>query len=251
MLLVLDIGNTNLVGGVFKGQKLAFDFRLPTHPLEEGRDYISGVAQQIRAAACKRCVICSVVPALTEIVVQQVSDVFKLQSLVVDTDVKTGLVLKVDAPAAVGTDRIVNAAAVRGLWGTPALVVDFGTATTFDLVDEAGVFQGGIIAPGLGIGLEALVQRTARLPSIQLEWPKSVIGKNTIAAMQSGTVLGYVCLVDGLIERVIDEFGPVRHIVATGGLGALIAAHSSRIRHYDLHLTLKGLRLIAALNGWA
>jgi type III pantothenate kinase len=147
-------------------------------------------------------------------------------------------------PAAVGADRVVNAVALKNLYGCPGVVVDFGTATSFDVVDEAGVYLGGAIAPGIAGSLDSLVKAAAKLPKIELSWPGSVIGRDTVSAMQVGTVVGYVAMVDGLLERIAGELGELKHVVATGGLGGLISQHSRIITEYEPHLTLQGIRLI-------
>ena len=167
---------------------------------------------------------------------------------VVGPGTKTGLPIKLAEPGAVGSDRIVNAVAVKHYYGVPALVIDFGTATSFDYVSAAGAYEGGIIAPGLGIAAESLVRNTAKLPRIELTWPATIVGKNTVSAMQSGTVVGYICMVDGLIDMVLKEVGEVKHIVSTGGLARLIAQHSARIKIFDANLNLRGLELLARMN---
>ncbi|NDC39321.1 MAG: type III pantothenate kinase, partial [Proteobacteria bacterium] len=177
-----------------------------------------------------------------------VTERFGVEPLVVGPGVKTGMPIKLPDPTAVGADRIVNAVAAKTLYGTPALVIDFGTATSFDYVDKDGCYQGGIISPGPIVALESLVRNTAKLPRIELSWPKHVIGNGTVPAMQSGAVLGYFCMVEGLITKVQEEVGPIQHIVATGGLGRLFAEHSPQIRTYDPYLTLRGMRIVAQLN---
>ena len=156
--------------------------------------------------------------------------------------------IKITEPASLGADRVVNAVAAKELYGCPSLVVDFGTATSFDLVGPDGSFEGGVIAPGVMTSLEALVRNTAKLPRIEPVWPKSLVGKSTVTAMQAGAVAGYVYMIDGLIDGIAAEVGPLAHIIATGGLGRLFTAHSKRIHSYDAHLTLKGMRLIAEMN---
>jgi type III pantothenate kinase len=195
-----------------------------------------------------QAIISSVVPPVTPSLVRLVQDFFRLEPLQVGPGIKTGLAIKTTDPAAVGADRVVNAVAAKEFFGLPALVIDFGTATTFDYIDEESNYQGGIIAPGINSALEALVRNTSKLPKIEIAWPKTVVGKNTVSAMQSGTVVGYLCLVEGLITRVLDEVGPIKHIIATGGLGELLSRHSASIRCYDPHLTLKGLALLARMN---
>ena len=253
MLIVFDIGNTNIVMGCFEGDKLTAEFRLKT---EQGRTIDEYKALLIslldhhfkRPWKFSRCVVSSVVPPVTQDLLQVIADLLELEALVVGPGIKTGLPIRLAEPGAVGADRVVNAVAAKELFGCPAIVVDFGTATSLDFVSQSGSYEGGIIAAGLTIALESLVRNTAKLPRIELAWPKSVIGKGTVGAMQSGALVGYVCMVDGLIDRIVEEVGEVKHVVATGGLGAIVSQHSQRISCFDPHLTLKGLRIIAQLN---
>lgn len=253
MLLAFDIGNTNTVIGCFKGQELQFQFRLSTD-LRRTKDEYQILLQSIldsRSGAdisISAAIISSVVPPVTPAFADYVESAFGIVPFIVGPGMKTGISIKTSEPAAVGADRIVNAVAVKNLFGLPALAVDFGTATSFDYVDADSNYWGGIIAPGLEISLDALVSRTAKLPRIELTCPKRVIGRNTVTAMQSGAVLGYCCLVDGLIDRIIEEVGPIEHIVATGGAGGLITAESSRITAFDSDLNLKGLAFLAETN---
>jgi len=253
MLLAIDIGNTNIVVGCFKGESLLFEFRLKTEPgrtIDEYEALLFALFDRKLGKNYKfsRCVISSVVPPVTPDIIDLVRDDLKIEPIIIGPGIKTGIAIKTTEPAAVGADRIVNALAGRELLGCPLLVVDFGTATSFDYVNANGEYEGGIIAPGINISLESLVRHTAKLPRIELSWPKTVIGKNTVSAMQSGAVIGYVAMVDGLIDRIQAEVGPIPHLVATGGLGGLITKHSSRLTNYDPILTLQGMRLIANLN---
>jgi type III pantothenate kinase len=168
--------------------------------------------------------------------------------LVVGPGIKTGVRVATDDPREVGADRIVNALAVKRLYGAPAIVIDFGTATTFDVVSAEGDYLGGAIAPGIGISAEALYRYTAKLPRIELAAPKSPIGKNTVASMQSGVILGYVCLVEGMIARFQKELGGKARVVATGGLAGVIAKETTVIEAVNPDLTLEGLRLIYEMN---
>jgi len=253
MLLTIDIGNTNIVLGVFRGEDLVAEFRLKTDLLRTVDEYCALMLPLVERKLGKDvkwsgAVVSSVVPPLTDGIVQAVKQAFSLDCLVVGPGTKTGIAIRVDDPRAVGADRIVNSVAVKVLHGTPALVVDFGTATTIDYVSAEGNYEGGVIAPGLLLSLEALVRNTARLPRIELQWPASVIGKGTVSAMQSGTMVGYVCMVEGLIERIQRETGKIEHLVATGGLGGMLVQHSAVVREYDPYLTLKGLRIIYGMN---
>lgn len=253
MLLVFDIGNTNIVVGVFKGQELVAEFRLKSDPrrtVDEHRALITTLLREKISAESKisSCIVSSVVPTITPLISAYVSDQFNITPLIVGPGIKTGMPIKITEPSSVGADRIVNAVAAKVKHGAPVLVVDFGTATSFDYVSKEGCYEGGIIAPGLLVSLESLVRSTAKLPLIELLWPKTVIGKSTVSAMQSGTVMGYVCMVDGLINLIAEEVGMMPKVLATGGLGRLITEHSKKIEHYERDLTLHGLRLIAEMN---
>ena len=254
MLLVIDIGNTNIVVGCFEGETLRFEFRLKSDTGRTVDEYAALLFPLFdrefgKKTAFSGAIVSSVVPPLTSDIVQMLEERFSLKPLVVGPGIKTGIAIRLSEPSSVGADRVVNGVAARELYGKPALVVDFGTATTFDYVNAAGDYEGGVIAPGLTVSLESLVSRTAKLPRIELVWPQSVIGKSTVQAMQSGALVGYVAMVDGLIDEIVKETGPLSHIVATGGLGEIITKHSRRIKTFDPHLTLKGMRIIAALNG--
>ena len=254
MLLAFDIGNTNIVVGGFRGAELLFEFRIKTDPGATIDQYQAVLFSLFHAKLgsdfkFSSAIICSVVPPVTPELVELCEERLGVKPLVVGPGTKTGLPIKTSDPSAVGADRVVNAVAVKALFGTPALVVDFGTATSFDLVSSEGNYLGGAIAPGPMTALEGLVRNTAKLPKIEMAWPKSLIGNSTTTAMQAGSVAGYLFLVDGLIDGIIAEAGPIEHVVATGGLGRLFSSHSKKIRHYDPHLTLKGTRLIAELNG--
>lgn len=253
MLLAFDIGNTNIVIGGFEGDQLRFELRLKTDTGRTLDEYSAIVLTLFRQQLGEnfhfsRCIVCSVVPPVTSGIVDFVERCLSIPVHVIGPGTKTGLPIKVTEPAAVGADRVVNAVAAKTLYGSPAIVIDFGTATSFDIVGPSGSFEGGVIAPGVMTSLEALVRNTAKLPRIELVWPKSLIGKGTVAAMQVGAVAGYMYMVDGLIDGIVAEMGPVPHVIATGGLGRVFTAHSKRIQTYDAHLTLKGMRLIAEMN---
>lgn len=253
MLLTIDIGNTNVTIGLYSGEKLESSWRLRTvyekMPDEYGMlldqlfrhrgygpDRINGVA------------MASVVPPLTPVFVQACEDYLGRSPLVVDAGVRTGVRIRYDNPREVGADRVVDAAAVRALYGTPACVVDFGTATTFDAISTAGDYLGGAIAPGISIAAQALFERTAKLPRVELTRPPSVIGRNTPHSMQSGLLFGYVSLVEGMVARFREELGPTMKVVATGGLASLISAETEVVDIVDPWLTLAGLQLIWEMN---
>ncbi|MBX7137017.1 MAG: type III pantothenate kinase [Oligoflexia bacterium] len=253
MLLVIDIGNTNIVVGCFEGSQLLHQFRLKTDTGRTVDEYEASLFTLLDRHLppgwkFSKCIISSVVPPLTPDIERLVEERLKIKTLVVGPGIKTGISIRTADPTQVGSDRVINSLAARELFGAPSLVVDFGTATSFDYVNKAGEYEGGIIAPGLMIALDSLVKNTAKLPRIELAWPKTIVGKSTVAAMQSGALVGYVCMVDGLIDRIIAEVGKFENIIATGGLGAVVTSHSARISKYDPHLTLKGLQLVAALN---
>lgn len=253
MLLTIDIGNSNIVIGCFSKTELLHVFRLRTDLERTADEYEALLFSLLRAKfgaelSFTRCIIASVVPPITADIVRLVKDAFSLTPLIVGPGIKTGMSLKVIEPAAVGADRVVNAVAAKHLYGSPAMVVDFGTATSIDYINEAGEYEGGAIIPGAKISLEALTQHTAKLPKIELEWPQKVIGKSTVLAMQSGAVVGYLCLIDGLLKKMQKETGVVKHKIATGGLGAVFVERSDELSVYAPTLTLSGLRIIADLN---
>jgi type III pantothenate kinase len=192
--------------------------------------------------------LASVVPPLTGIFVEMCQRYLGHDPLAVTADIETGVRVLIDYPAQAGADRILNALAAHRLYGSPAIVVDFGTATTFDAVSAEGDYVGGAIAPGLGIAAEALFSRTAKLPRIQLAAPPAAIGRNTVHAMQSGLILGYVGLIEGLVARIRAELGGRAKVIATGGLAPLLAQETEVIELVDPMLTLEGLRLIYELN---
>jgi type III pantothenate kinase len=253
MLLAIDIGNTNIVVGCFDGERIVAELRFKTDPGRTVDEYAVLFFDMLDRRLAKgyrfsSCIISSVVPPVTPDIVRMVEDHLTITPLVVGPGIKTGLPIKLSDPGAVGSDRVVNAVAAKELFGAPALVVDFGTATSFDYVSKEGNYEGGVIAPGVNTSIDALVRNTAKLPRIELLWPKTIVGKSTVSAMQSGSVVGYACLVDGLIDRIVEEVGAIEHIVATGGLGRLFAANSKRIKQFDGQLTLKGMRIIAEMN---
>jgi len=192
--------------------------------------------------------VASVVPPLTPVFVQVCRDYLGQTPLVVDTGVRTGVRIRYDDPRQVGADRVVDAAAVQALYGVPACVVDFGTATTFDAISADGDYLGGAIAPGIGIAAQALFERTAKLPRVELTRPPSAIGRNTAHSIQSGLLFGYVGLVEGMVARFEAELGPETRVVATGGLAEIIARETEVIHVVDPWLTLHGLRIVYELN---
>ncbi len=254
MLLTIDIGNTNITFGVYDEQQtLRYHWRIKTDhermPDEYGIIMLSLLHhegldfKQINGVA-----LASVVPPITHIFEEMIERFIKQKPLVVGTGVKTGVHIRYDSPRDVGADRIVDAAAAYKLYGGPACIVDFGTATTFDAISSSGDYLGGAIAPGIGIAAEALFSRTSKLPRVDLVRPPRAIGANTIHAMQSGLLFGYVGLVEGMVTRFRAELGADMRVIATGGLAETIARETKVIEVVNPWLTLEGLRLIWEMN---
>src|SRR5438445_11623827 len=265
MLLVIDVGNTNTVLGVFarvaevhagsdeatngaRYERLVARSRVATalnHTVDEYGVLFRSLfsMDSLDASGIRGIVISSVVPPLDSTLRQVCERYFKLKPLFIEPGVKTGMPVHYENPAEVGADRIVNGVAAFEKYGGPCVVVDFGTATTFDAVSKKGEYMGGVIAPGIGISAEALFERTARLPRVDIRKPQrnSVIGTNTVGSVQSGLYYGYLGLVDGILERLVAEMGSETKVVATGGLAQLIAAGSKYITAVDDLLTLEGL----------
>jgi type III pantothenate kinase len=253
MLLAIDIGNTNVTFGVFAGEKIKTTWRVSTAIHRTSDEYANTILalmerQGITADKIKDVVICSVVPPLLIIFEEVCKRYLKKTPLVVEAGVKTGIRIDMDNPREVGPDRIVNAVAAHQLYGGPVIVIDMGTATTLDVVSKDGSYIGGAIAPGIIISLEALFTRTAVLPRIELALPKKAIGRNTVAAMQSGIVFGYIGLIEGIVSRIQAKLDERAKVVAAGGLAGLIVDASNVINIVNPDLTLVGLRLIWELN---
>src|SRR5712664_3879711 len=253
MLLAIDVGNTNTVLGVFDAGRLRDSFRVQTEKDRTGDEYGLQIKALFDFAGMKMSdvhdvIVSSVVPPMTFPLEQMSKRFFGKKPLFVGPGVRTGMPVLYDNPREVGADRIVNAVAAYEKWPGGLIIVDFGTATTFDAVTPRGEYLGGAIAPGIAISMEALFQHASKLPRVAFEKPHKVVGRNTVASMQSGLVFGYAGLVDSICSRMAEELGFPVKIVATGGLAPLIGEVSKRIEIVDEQLTLDGLRIIYQRN---
>jgi type III pantothenate kinase len=254
MLLTIDIGNTNITFGLFdENQTLQYHWRIKTDHDRMADEYglmVVGLMRhrEVDFKQIKGVVMASVVPPITQIFIKMIKRFFEQTPLVVEAGVKTGIQIRYDSPRDVGADRIVDAAATYKLYGGPACVVDFGTGTTFDAISEKGEYLGGAIAPGIGIAAEALFSRTSKLPRVDLVRPPRAIGTNTVYAMQSGLIFGYVGLVEGMVARFRAELGEKMRVIGTGGLIETIAQETNVIEIVNPWLTLEGLQIIWEMN---
>ena len=253
MLLVADVGNTAITLGVYAGNDLRATWNLATGLHRMVDEYASQLLflmdhEGIKPADLKGIALCTVVPPLSRVFREMFRRYFKLTPLVVAAGTRTGIKIRMDNPREVGADRVVNAVAAHHLYGGPVIVCDFGTATTFDTVSADGEYIGGAIAPGLLTSAEALYNRAASLPRVDLERPKRAIGTNTVDAMRSGIIFGYVGLVEGIVRRIQDELDSPARVIATGGYGETVAGETEMIDEVNPNLTLIGLKLIYEMN---
>jgi len=253
MLLAVDIGNTNITIGVFNGSKLKATWRVATGVHRMPDEYASLMLhlfehEGISVSQITDAILCSVVPPVAGVFEEMCRRYLKVTPVLVEAGIKTGVRISMDNPREVGADRIVNAVAAHQLYGGAVIVIDLGTATTFDAVSKEGDYLGGAIAPGIAIATEALFSRTAVLPRVELTHPNRAIGRNTVAAMQSGIVFGYAGLIEGIVTRIKQELGDKAKVVATGGYAELLARETPAIDEVNPDLTLIGLRLIYDMN---
>lgn len=250
MILTIDVGNTNITCGVFKGDEIAATFRITTKMPRTSDEYgmtLNTLLEQnrIKASDIKDAIICSVVPNVMHSLQGGLVKYFHITPIVVEAGIKTGIRIVTPNPQQIGADRIADAVGAYEIYGGPVLVIDFGTATTYDFVDESGAFLGGITAPGIRISARALWEDAAKLPEIEIKKPASLLGKDTITSMQSGLVYGQIGQTEYLISKVKEEVGLANvKTVVTGGLGRIIANETSAIDVYDPTLTLKGIHFV-------
>ncbi|MGI4745198.1 MAG: type III pantothenate kinase [Janthinobacterium lividum] len=253
MLLVVDAGNTNIVFAVHDGSSWRGIWRISTDTQRTSDEYavwlLTLLAHQgLAPSQISQTVIGTVVPAALYNLRRLSRDWFNTEPLIAALKLDWGIEIHMDQPSEVGVDRLLNGLAAHRLYGGPLIIIDFGTATTFDVVDDKGGYNGGAIAPGVNLSIEALHQAAARLPRIAIGRPQSVIGRGTVAAMRSGVFWGYIGLVEGLVARIKTEFGAPMKVIATGGLAPLLAEGTDIIERIDPELTLEGLRILAGRN---
>lgn len=253
MLLAVDIGNTNIVFGIYEERNVIDYWRINSDPHKTADEYgflFRGALKSANVGTkdIDNAIIASVVPPLTPVIQRMIQRYFKLSALIVDENTRTGLKICYENPKDVGADRIVNAVAAYTIYGGPVIIVDFGTATTFCAVSKESEYLGGVIAPGIMISLEALSQKTSKLPMVILSPPKTVIGRSTITSIQSGIIYGYAGLVDEIIDRIKKEMDGEPYVIATGGLAEMMVPQTRNIKEINPMLTLEGLRLVFEMN---
>lgn len=253
MLLAVDVGNTNIVFGLYEGERLAHTFRISTlrHRTEDEHGILLLDLLRFRAVdpkAIEGAIIASVVPPLTDVLAQAIRHAFQAEPVLVGPGLRTGVRILYENPREIGADRIVNAVAAFERVKGPAIVVDFGTATTFDCVSPKGEYLGGVIAPGIQVSLDGLLATAAKLSRVELQPPPRILGRNTTHALQAGVIIGHAALVDGMVERLEAELGHPCEVIATGGLSVLVAKFAKRIQTIDVNLTLEGLRILYERN---
>jgi len=256
MLLAVDLGNTNVVLGLYEDEKLVQTFRVATVRSRTEDEYAVLLQQlfslrQLPFHSVSAAIIASVVPQLTDVMVSAIRQAVGREPMIVGPGLKTGMPVLYDNPHDVGADRVVDAIAAFARYQSGVIVVDFGTATTFNCVSPKGEYLGGVIVPGVKVSLEGLMQSAAKLRPVELTAPPRVMGRNTTHALQSGVIHGYAAMVDGLVDRLVEELAFPCRIIATGGLSPLIGKHSKRIEELDLNLTLEGLRILYERNSKA
>jgi len=249
LLLAIDIGNTNVVIGVYQGEALIASWRLATDRARMPDEWWAifstlAASDAVDLDRLDGAILSSVVPRLTPAFTEMLSERLNREPVILNSSLEFGIKISIPNPTEVGADRLANTVAAFARHGGPAVVVDFGTGTNFDVVSEEGDYIGGAIAPGLSLALEALTSRAARLSAIELAVPDRAIGHTTLESVQSGTVLGYIGLIEGLLTRITAELGTEPFVIATGGLGGVIAPHTDAIDVYEPDLTLEGLRII-------
>lgn len=256
MLLVIDVGNTNIVLGIYKDKELIYDWRISTDKEKTVDEYGLMLLQilnhtKVEVSDISDVIISSVVPTVMDILPEVCNKYFNIEPIVIGPGVEIGMNILYDNPKEVGADRIVNGVAAYEKYGGPLIVVDLGTAITFDVINKRGDYLGGVISPGIKISADALFMRASKLPKVEIVKPEKVIGKNTVNSIQSGLVHGYVGLIDYIIEKIVDELGlkiSDINIVSTGGFSKIITKESKYIRKMDQMLTLEGLRIIYERN---
>lgn len=253
MILVFDIGNTNIVVGVYRGEELLIHWRMRTDNMRTADEYgilLYGwfLKEKLDITEVNAIVISSVVPSLMNELDWMSESYFHCKPLVVGPGIRTGVDIKYDNPREVGADRVVNALAAHAKYPGNLIIIDFGTATTFCVVSAQGEYLGGAIAPGIRVSTEALVSRAAKLPRVELVRPKTVVGRNTVNSMQSGIIFGFAGQVEGIVKRMKEEIGTELTVIATGGLAPIIASETEVIDIIDENLTLEGLRIIHDIN---